>query len=438
MLESVFQIGIKDNDNNETIEIKHITCVIGILMSLGGLVWGSILVYYKMYFPAIIPFGYVVVTLLNLTLLAVSKEIIIPRFIQLFFSILLPFALQWMLGGFISSGGMMLWSILGLVGSLVLHKGRNVYLWLIPYGILLIITLLTNNIAVAHKPTALTEDIYPYLLMLNISIISLIVFIIGKIKVDEDLIIRLEVEAKNIEISNKVDQLKALTKQLTASNDDLRKFSHVVSHDLKSPLRAISNLANIVIMDNKESLNKESIEHLNTIINRIKHLYNLIEGILSYSKIKHGEAVAVQSKINTNELVSSIIELITKPSNIKINITRPLPDVMYNKFMLHQVFQNLISNAVNHMDKLYGNINIDYYLKDNKVVFHITDNGPGIDRKYHNKIFQIFQILKQSTSKESTGIGLSICKKIIELNHGKIWLKSSLGEGTTFYFTISS
>ncbi|MDH5476547.1 MAG: hypothetical protein OEX22_12695, partial [Cyclobacteriaceae bacterium] len=115
MLKSIIHIGVSENDNRETVEIKRIAIVMGMLMSLAAAIWGVILIYHKEYLFAIIPFGYVTVTIFNLITLNVSKKISVPRFVQLFFSISLPFILQWLLGGFISSGGMMLWSLIGLV-----------------------------------------------------------------------------------------------------------------------------------------------------------------------------------------------------------------------------------------------------------------------------------------------------------------------------------
>ena len=122
------------------------------------------------------------------------------------------------------------------------------------------------------------------------------------------------------------------------------------------------------------------------------------------------------------------------PEHIKIEVKKPLPNVIGDSTMLQQVFQNLIGNAIRYNDKEHGIIEIDYSDKNSFYQFSVKDNGMGIDKKYHDKIFKIFHSLNKS--KESTGIGLSIVKKIIDTHNGKIWLDSSLGKSTTFYFTI--
>ena len=122
--------------------------------------------------------------------------------------------------------------------------------------------------------------------------------------------------------------------------------------------------------------------------------------------------------------------------NINVEVDENLPTFEIDKVQLEQVFQNLISNAIKFIDKEHGLITVKYIKNEIEHIFAVEDNGPGIDEKYFDKIFNIFQTLKPRDEFESTGVGLSIVKKIIENLDGKVWLESKIGEGTTFYFSI--
>jgi signal transduction histidine kinase len=163
-------------------------------------------------------------------------------------------------------------------------------------------------------------------------------------------------------------------------------------------------------------------------------MYNLIEGILQYSRI--GRVKEAMVPVDFNICVENVIDLINPPENIKIIIDNKLPTIVLEKTRIEQLLQNLIGNAIKYMDKPQGKIQIGCTEKDDYYEFYIKDNGPGIDERYFNKIFQIFQTLKARDEFESTGIGLTIVKKIVEMYDGKITVSSKLNEGTTFYFTL--
>jgi len=160
----------------------------------------------------------------------------------------------------------------------------------------------------------------------------------------------------------------------------------------------------------------------------------LIEGILQYSRI--GRFKEEKEDVDLNQLVPDVIGTINPPINIDIKVANELPTINFEPTRIEQVFQNLIGNATKYMDKDQGMVTVDVS-DDNKFwKFSIADNGPGIDEKYYDKIFQIFQTLKPRDELESTGIGLTIVKKIIDTYGGKVWVESKIGEGTTFHFTI--
>ena len=159
---------------------------------------------------------------------------------------------------------------------------------------------------------------------------------------------------------------------------------------------------------------------------------HLISDVLNYSSIVADNTITTD--VNTNELVNGLINILYIPEHIEIKLVNTLPVVKGDKTKLQQVFQNLVSNAIKFSDKDKGIIEIDFLSKKDHYQFSIKDNGIGIEKKFHDKIFKIFHVLNKS--KDSTGIGLSIVKKIINLHEGEIWLKSQPKIGSTFYFTL--
>jgi signal transduction histidine kinase len=163
-------------------------------------------------------------------------------------------------------------------------------------------------------------------------------------------------------------------------------------------------------------------------------MHNLIDGILQYSRIGRLEEEKVP--INLNQFVPEIIDTLSPPANVTITIENELPTITSETTRITQIFQNLLSNAVKYMDKPKGLIKVGCAEDGDFWKFNVTDNGPGIEEKHYEKIFKIFQTLRPRDEFESTGIGLTVVKKIVELYKGKIWVESKVGEGTTFFFTL--
>jgi PAS domain S-box-containing protein len=230
------------------------------------------------------------------------------------------------------------------------------------------------------------------------------------------------------------EKQQQLVERLEATNKELDNFAYIVSHDLKAPLRGIGSLADWLVTDYKEKLDKEGAEIINLLVNRVERLKNFIDGILQYSRVTRVKENYVD--IDLNKLVKEVLELLSPPAEIKITVDSDFPVIKGEVIYIEQVFQNLISNAIKFMDKAEGKINVECESKGDFWEFSVSDNGAGIDEKYFNKIFMIFQTLQPRDKFESTGVGLSIVKKIIETNGGKIWLESRVKKGTTFYFTI--
>lgn len=225
-----------------------------------------------------------------------------------------------------------------------------------------------------------------------------------------------------------------LFEQVESINQELKDFAYIVSHDLKAPLRGIRTLADWIGSDYADKLDDEGREQMGLLSGRVDRMHNLIDGILEYSRV--GREIEKRVQVNLNVLVSEVIEMVAPTENIEITVENEMPVVECGKTRIMQVFQNLLSNAVKYTDKPQGRIKIGCVEEDGFWKFSVADNGPGIEERHFEKIFQIFQTLSPRDEVESTGVGLSVVKKIVELYGGKIWVESKPGEGSTFFFTL--
>lgn len=225
-----------------------------------------------------------------------------------------------------------------------------------------------------------------------------------------------------------------ILKELTDANQELADFAYIVSHDLKAPLRGINSLANWLVEDYSDKLGTEGKQLLDLMIGRTRRLGKLVDGILAYSRA--GRNPASSETIDLNLIVHDAIDLLTPPPHITVEITNPLPQVTLEYYKAQQIFQNLISNAIKFMDKPIGRITITAAKECSDWHFTVADNGPGIDSRYFKKIFELFETLNNCNEAESTGVGLSLVKRIVESHGGAIWVESTVNIGTAFHFTL--
>ncbi|HUT31246.1 MAG TPA: ATP-binding protein [Sedimentisphaerales bacterium] len=231
-----------------------------------------------------------------------------------------------------------------------------------------------------------------------------------------------------------IRELKSTNKKVESINQELKDFAYIVSHDLKAPLRGIKTLTDWISSDYKDKLDKDGQEQMSLLSARVGRMHKLIDGILQYSRV--GRVKEEVAQVNLSGLIPEIIDMVAPPDNISIEVEPELPVVEYEKTSIVQVFQNLLSNAVKYMDKPQGRIGIGCAEEGDFWKFSVADNGPGIEEKHFERIFRIFQTLAPRDQFESTGIGLTVIKKIIELHGGKIWVESEVGQGSTFFFTL--
>ena len=234
------------------------------------------------------------------------------------------------------------------------------------------------------------------------------------------------------QIKEQEKRKETLLKNLEKQNKELNDYAHAVSHDLKAPLRNIDALVNWVKEDNDKIIDDSSKESLDLVLLNLEKMDNLIKGILDYSTIDRVEKIL--SWINLNEILNEILIGILIPTHFKIKIDENLPKIFSNSLMIKQVFQNLIQNAIKFNEKETGYIEVKYVEEQENHLFIIKDNGIGIKKEHQEKIFQSFTKLHENS--QSSGLGLSIVKRIIENMYGKIWLESEINKGTTFFFTI--
>jgi PAS domain S-box-containing protein len=260
--------------------------------------------------------------------------------------------------------------------------------------------------------------------------------VIGAIETIRDITELKKAEKELKQYSKSLEQMVTVrTKELEDTNQELTDFAYIISHDLKAPLRGINQLANWIASDYVEILDQEGQEKLGLLISRTTHMHRLIEGILQYSRI--GRTAAEKQSVDFNQLVRETIDILAVSENIQISIENELPTVVGVYTLFEQIFQNLLSNAINSIDKPQGFVKIGCVDKKSYWQFSVADNGLGIDEKYFDKIFQMFQVLAPSSEEDgSTGIGLTLVKKIVEFNGGRVWLESTVGEGCTFFFTL--
>ncbi len=229
----------------------------------------------------------------------------------------------------------------------------------------------------------------------------------------------------------KIPSLPHELARLERVNQELKDYAHILSHDLRAPLRGIHSLAEWIKEDNTE-LSVESQQHLNLLLERADYMDQLIDGVLAYSKL---EAFDQREKVDFNDLVELVINSVDKPQNANIQVISSLPELFVNRTHMIQLFQNLISNAIKYNDKEQIEISVSSKDIGRFFQFEVADNGKGIADRYFGKIFDKFENLDDKM--KSSGLGLSIVRKIVHLCGGAIWLESEIGIGSKFHFTLA-
>lgn len=239
-----------------------------------------------------------------------------------------------------------------------------------------------------------------------------------------------ELQALNATLEERV---LARTAELQRSNDELDRFAYVASHDLKAPLRAIANLA-AWIDEDSAGLSPMAQAHLARLNGRVRRMEKLLDDLLTYSRA--GRVRHAPELVDTQNLVQEAVADLSVPPGFSVEIAGPLPALYTERVPLATVFRHLIENAYKHHDRPpSGSVRISAEEGAEAVVFAVSDNGPGIDPAYHERVFVMYQTLKPRDEVEGSGIGLALVKKIVESRGGTVKVESAVGEGATFFVT---
>ena len=251
--------------------------------------------------------------------------------------------------------------------------------------------------------------------------------------------IQLRNEHLEVEISKRTKNLESSNQELHRINKDLEQFVYIASHDLQEPLRVVGSFIGLLKRRYKDRLDEEAFQYIDFAVNGVQRMSRQIKNILTFSKIGNKEVIFKLA--NINQIVERKIQILSKNNegkNVVFKVEN-MPEIICEKVQIEMVFSNLISNAFKFNKSEVPQISISNLTTEEDGFWHfsVNDNGIGIENQYQEKIFEIFRRLHNKEEYEGTGIGLSLCQKIIHRHQGRIWVESVKDEGTTIHFTIS-
>lgn len=243
-------------------------------------------------------------------------------------------------------------------------------------------------------------------------------------------------EKLELKVKERTEELKKAVDQLKESNNELEQFAYVASHDLQEPLRMITAYITLLAKKYEGQLDPKADEYIGYVVDGSKRMQLLISDLLKYARLTTRQKpfeLANFSKVVEDVIEDLQINIKETQASIKID---PLPQILADPTQIRQLFQNLITNAIKFHSDLPPVIIISAQKDKNEWCFCISDNGIGMEPKYYERVFMMFQRLHDREKYPGTGIGLTVCKKIVERHGGRIWVESVLGKGSSFYFTM--
>ena len=231
-------------------------------------------------------------------------------------------------------------------------------------------------------------------------------------------------------------ELRRNLKELKSKNEELSRYAHLISHDLRSPMQSIYQLSKIIAKESEGNLSEKAEKAMGQLQKKALQSQELVDGILKHSLA--GEHSYAPERIQVVEFVNDLIDFCSPPGDIQLIPEVTVSEIVCDPTILHQILQNLISNAIKYNDKDLGVVRIAVNTKDSELTFEVIDNGPGIPEKYHERIFGMFQTLSYADrfGNKGTGIGLHTVKNLVVLLGGLITIESKEGEGSNFKVTI--
>jgi signal transduction histidine kinase/response regulator RpfG family c-di-GMP phosphodiesterase len=429
LLQKIGLIGALETDDRETRQQKKFMVYMALFMSGGGIVWGGICLFLGLYLQGVIPLGYVVLTAINLYWFHRDHQFARARSLQIFFSLLLPFVFQWVMGGFMATGGVMLWAVISLITQLAFVSFQKARYWLLFYILLVVATGLLDASAIrAFVPTAAYTRLF---FILNCSVISAILFALSWYFVQaRTAALRAAEEAR--EQAEKASRVKS-------------EFLANMSHEIRTPLNGVIGFSELLM---KTKLSDTQKHYMGTVSQSANLLLDIINDILDFSKIEAGKLELTQERVELREMCSQVADMIKyqahkKELELLLNISHQLPRFVWaDEVRLRQILVNLLSNAVKFTEKGEIELKIEVANRlspdETEITFSVRDTGIGIDPSNQYKIFEAFSQEDGSTTKRfgGTGLGLTISGKLLSLMGSRLQLESRPGRGSVFYFTL--
>ncbi len=476
------QLGEPEGEGSAARLDRQVVVFGGALMSLGGLVWGFLAVSQNLVAAAVIPFGYAVVTAINFTVLAATRRLEGPKIVQVLISLLLPFVFQWALGGFVKSGGVMLWAMIALVASLTFSTARASLLWLLTYCVLTLVSGVLDSRLSAAASSNPSAGVITLFFVLNVVFISTIVFglaialtvrqrrAIFELEAEQVISRELAAQVEASVVSREGDiaalqrteeALRELSAGLAARVDEktaeLRaaleraeeatcaksQFLATMSHEIRTPLNGILATTDLLQTTPLDRLQTES---LGVVRRSGEMLLTILNDVLDFSRIEAGKLELVSRPFEPRAEFEAVVALHRPVAAqngvvIRLNIREPFPATLRGDAdRLSQVVGNLLGNSVKFTHR--GSITVDVDAHDEgelvRVRVSITDTGIGIPAADLPRLFQAFTQVDSSMTRRygGSGLGLSICARLVEKMGGSITAESQEGAGTTLAFDV--
>lgn len=438
----IVAIGDRPGDDAEERAKHRLLLFAGTLMSGGGILWGSISAYGGLWEQSLVPYGYVVVTALNFAALAVWKNFRLARLVQVGASILLPFLFQWVLGGFGPSGSMMLWGMVGLIGSLSFEEVGASFRWIILFLVLAVVSAVLEARAVLVVPAGLGGHRLSVIFFgLNFTVVPSVVFGLALYFARSRAAAISSLAKTNAQLAVSKREAEEASQRADAANEAKGRFLAVVSHEIRTPLHGVLGLTNLVL---DSDLTPRQHDLLTQALVSAESLLAIINDVLDFSKIEAGAVTLERIPFRIDEVLDKLTSAATalamkRGIEFVLQVEGVPPVLVGDPTRLGQILINLVSNAV----KFTGEGEVVVHLRGERegsgirLEASVRDTGIGIPKEIQSGLFEPFAQADDSTTRRfgGTGLGLSICRHFVELMGGEIAVESEPGVGSTFRFT---